>query len=354
MIIGIIGSRGTVPTSNDATVSFLVDNRFLFECPSEIVQSFQKFQEKWGVNTEAIKGDFTALGRPSFGKITHIILSHLHFDHWGGLPHILHRIMLLEKEKREKNPLILIIPKNSTIPFQVRMKHFFALDLETSILPDDEFLYRFLAIEIGNEITKILRILVVEPKKEINLGSGYYLSSFENKHLELGSVAYKLTFTKVKLNVRKAKKLKIPFNSTLREIESKNASYIVNNKTIQRKDIFNDVKVILGYSGDTPIDLDLLNFLKDSDMLIHDSSYLDQKELYHLDQHSDLISLVENVQKNTNITLLLPIHFSIRYKSEEIINAIEEFSQSNLQILNPIKTQIFQIKPKNAPKEDIN
>lgn len=354
MIIGIIGSRGTVPTSKDATVSFLVDNRFLFECPSEIIQAFQRFQEKWGEHTEKDKGDLLALGRPSFGKISHIILSHLHFDHWGGLPHILHRILLLEKEKREKTPLTLIIPKNSTIPFQIRMNHFFNLNLETSVLPDDEFLYRFLAIEIGNNIAKILRILVAEPKKEINLGNGYCLSSFANKHLELGSVAYKLTFTKVKLNVKKAKRLKIPFDSTLREIELRNASYVVNNREIQRKDIFKDVKIILGYSGDSPIDLDLLHFLNESDILIHDSSYLDQKEAYHLDQHSDLISLSENIQKYTEITSLIPIHFSIRYKSEEITRTIEEISQSNLQILNPLTTQIFQIKPKEEPKEDIN
>ncbi len=45
MIVGMIGSRGTVPTSEDATVSFLVDNKLLFECPSEIVQAFQRYQE---------------------------------------------------------------------------------------------------------------------------------------------------------------------------------------------------------------------------------------------------------------------------------------------------------------------
>ena len=41
----MIGSRGTVPTSEDATVSFLVDNKLLFECPSEIVQAFQSYHD---------------------------------------------------------------------------------------------------------------------------------------------------------------------------------------------------------------------------------------------------------------------------------------------------------------------
>ena len=114
MIIGLIGSRGTVPTSRIATTSFLVNNRYLFECPSEIIQAFKTFQDNW---TELVECNtdinLKSLGRPTFGKIKYIILSHLHFDHWGGLAHILHRILLLEREKRENEPLILIIPQNN-------------------------------------------------------------------------------------------------------------------------------------------------------------------------------------------------------------------------------------------------
>jgi ribonuclease BN (tRNA processing enzyme) len=353
MIIGVIGSRGTVPTSTDATVSFLIDNRFLFECPSEIVQSFQRFQDNWTSSNEQMRSEVEALGRPSFGKITHIILSHLHFDHWGGLPHILHRILLLEKEKREKTPLILIIPKDSTTPFQIRMKHVFNSNLDAPILPDDEFLHRFLAIEIGGEITKILQIIVAEPEKEINLGYGYSLTSFENKHLNQGSMAFKLTLKKVKLNVKKAKKLQIPFNATLREIETGSSLVVVNNKEISREDIFNDIKIIVGYSGDSPIDSDVLEFLSESDLLIHETSYLDQNESYHLDLHSDLISLIESLQEFNKIKLLLPIHFSIRYKSEEITNTIEKINSPNLRILNPLDSHIFQIKPKVDPSRTI-
>ena len=102
LIIGMIGSRGTVPTAKDSTVSFLVDNKLLFECPSEIVQAFQRFQEEWTISLDSsTSGEITALGSPSLGKISHIILSHLHYDHWGGILHVLHRIMLFEREKRE-------------------------------------------------------------------------------------------------------------------------------------------------------------------------------------------------------------------------------------------------------------
>ncbi|MHA1941480.1 MAG: hypothetical protein ACW97P_07110 [Candidatus Hodarchaeales archaeon] len=229
------------------------------------------------------------------------------------------------------------------------MKHVFNSNLDAPILPDDEFLHRFLAIEIGGEITKILQIIVAEPEKEINLGYGYSLTSFENKHLNQGSMAFKLILKKAKLNVKKAKKLQIPFNATLREIETGSSLVVVNNKEISREDIFNDIKIIVGYSGDSPIDSDVLEFLSESDLLIHETSYLDQNESYHLDLHSDLISLIESLQEFSKIKLLLPIHFSIRYKSEEITNTIEKITSPNLRILNPLDSHIFQIKPKVDP-----
>ncbi|UCG90081.1 MAG: MBL fold metallo-hydrolase, partial [Candidatus Heimdallarchaeota archaeon] len=178
MILGLIGSRGTVPTAEVATVSFLIDNRFLFECPSEIVQAFRRFQQYWmklpNISTNT---GLTALGKPTFGKITHIILSHLHFDHWGGVPHIIHRIMLLEKEKRTTEPLIIIIPKHSTLPFQQRMKKIFNNTDIDSILPDDEFFYRLLTIEVGESVRTVLRINVIDDGETISLDSGYSLSA---------------------------------------------------------------------------------------------------------------------------------------------------------------------------------
>ena len=50
MIINLIGARGTVPNAKMATTSFLVDNKFLFECPSEIIQAFKRNQQDWAGN----------------------------------------------------------------------------------------------------------------------------------------------------------------------------------------------------------------------------------------------------------------------------------------------------------------
>ncbi len=344
MIIGVIGSRGTVPTANNATTSFLVDNKFLFECPSEIVQSFHRFQKNWLKVIETTKSsELKALGRPTFGKISYIILSHLHFDHWGGLPHILHRIMLLEREKRETEPLNLVIPKGSTIPLQQRMKQAFSLDDSSFPLLDDEFLYRFLAIEVGSIITKVLKIKVIEVGEIITPESGYTLSCEHNFHLPQGSVAYKISFNKVKLDVKKAQQLGIPFNSTLRQIEESNYPIQIEGNSIKRSDIFRDIKVVLGYSGDTALNSKILEFFSDCNVIIHETTYLDYDDSYHLDLHTDLQSLVEALVDFKDLFLLLPIHFSIRHNSKEIKQAIDRIEKKEFMISNTMTTFIIHV-----------
>jgi len=348
MIIGMIGSRGTVPTSKDSTVSFLVDNKLLFECPSEIVQAFQRFQEETNIIlNDSASGEISALGSPSLGKISHIILSHLHYDHWGGILHILHRIMLFEREKREKKPLTLIVPKNSTLPFQLRMNHVFGVQIGNFPLKDDDFLMRFLAIEIGTAVSQILQIVVIESGQIVNLDHGYFLTCENNKHIPEGSVAYKLIFNKVKLDVNKARKLGIPFDYTLKKIERNSGSVVINGKKISRSDIFHDIDIILGYSGDTAIDSDLLEFFKDCGILIHDSTYLDNQEDYHLDLHSDLHSIIRAIHDFENLYVFIPIHFSIRYSAEEITQKIKSIPKQKFPVINPLKNLLLHIDHKS-------
>lgn len=349
MIIGLIGSRGTVPTAEVATVSFLVDNRFLFECPSEIVQAFHKFQQSWMEQPNLSSNPkLVAIGKPTFGKISHIILSHLHFDHWGGLAHIIHRIMLLEKEKRAAKPLIIIIPKDSTVPFQIRMRKMFTSTSSDLILPDDEFFYRLLTIEVGESVRTVVQINVINNDEIIALDSGYSLSAKKNNHFAFGSFSYKLEFGITKLNVEKAKKLGIPFNRTLKQIEKSKGSIRIGSQEISRSDLFFENKTILCYSGDTHVDSELFEFFTNCHILIHESTYLTQKEEYHLDSHSDIKSLIEEANRLSDLEVLIPIHFSIRYTETEISDCITDLPKGSYQLINPIKNLIVQIEPKKS------
>ncbi|MFX0174446.1 MAG: MBL fold metallo-hydrolase [Candidatus Hodarchaeota archaeon] len=349
MIIGMIGARGTVPSSEIATVSFLIDNRYLFECPSEIVQSFHKFQKEWDrIPDSSANSEILTIGRPTFSKIKYIILSHLHYDHWGGLSHIIHRILLLEKEMRQKKRLKLIIPKNSTLPFQQRTRQLFEDFTSNFPLTDDEFLYRLLTIKVGHSVKEVLQIIVIEDGEKILLDNGYSLSGKENKHLTSGSFSYKLERKKVKLNVKKAKEMGIPFNRTLKRIEKSQNIINLGKQRVTRKDIFFDLKTIICYSGDTQIDLELFEFFDDCQILIHEATYLKPQESYHLDAHSDVESLIREAETLSNIKALIPIHFSTRYKDEEITNFLNSLPISSYQLINPFDVSIIQIKSDNS------
>jgi ribonuclease BN (tRNA processing enzyme) len=343
----LIGARGTVPTSEIATVSFLVDNRYLFDCPSEIVQAFHKYRSLWKKQSNLEEYPIlAALGKPTFGKIKYIILSHLHFDHWGGIAHIIHRILLLEREKRRIAPLTIIIPENSTIPFQKRMKDAFRDIFIHGPLSDSEFLYQLLSIEVGDSVRSVVRIKVIADGETVILDPGYRLLAKQNDHLPIGSFSYKLEFITTKLNVKKAKKLGIPFNQTLKRIEkSKKTPIRVGASEISRSDIFFYKKTILGYSGDTRVDPELISFFSNCQILLHESTYLTQEKDYHLDSHSDILSLIKEVDTLVNLKALIPIHFSIRYSEEEITNCLSDFPAKSYCLINPIETFIVQIGP---------
>lgn len=349
MIVGLIGARGTVPTSKTATTSFLIDNWFLFECPSEIIQAFHKYQEQWSKLSDQITDcELKSLGRPTLSKIRYIILSHLHFDHWGGLTHIIHRILMLEREKREKIPLNLVIPKKSTIAFQQRMNQVFNGDFPEFPLSDKEFLYRMLTIEVGDGIRKILRITEITDGETIRLESGYSLIATKNDHLPSGSFSYMFEHKITKLNVEKAQQMGIPFDRTLKQIEKGQAPIKVGNNNISRSDIFIDKVTTLTYSGDTSIDPKLFEFFKKSDILIHEATYFTPEEIYHLDLHSDFQSLVKEADNLSNLEFLIPIHFSNRYTDEEISNFISSISGKSYRVINPLNVFIVMLTRKKS------
>ncbi|MHA1972173.1 MAG: MBL fold metallo-hydrolase [Candidatus Hodarchaeales archaeon] len=348
MIIFLIGARGTVPTATTATTSFLIDNHFLFECPSEIIQALQQIQEEWvNIAESSLSPETRALGKPSFSKIHYIILSHLHFDHWGGLPHIIHRILLLEREKREKNPLKIIIPKFSTLTFQKRMREEFNISEDSSPLPDDEFFYRLLSIEIGESVRDVIKVIVIDDSETIDLEQNYLLTAKKNSHLLRGSVAYKLQHTITKLNVEVANKLSIPFDSTLSRIQKSDGIILVNGQEISRDMIFYDINTIIGYSGDTKTDEDLFQFFTDVQILIHETTYLSQNETYHLDLHSDIDSVIDNLRNLENVKIFIPVHYSIRYSDVEVkerLHSLKPKLNNKITLIDSLSTFLIEYK----------
>lgn len=342
MKIGFIGSRGTIPTEDNATTCFILDHKYLFDCPSEIIYAFNQYKYAWNqLKQNSEDSPLLDPSIPGLGKINHIILSHLHWDHWGGVRHILHRIMLFEKEKRLKEPLKLIIPKKSTYKFQERMFDTFNLkEKELIFRNESEFLMDLLSIEIGKEIDQILKIIVIDDKESINLEKEVKLIAKKNSHMTEGSFSYKIIFIKEKLDVEKAKALNIPFDCTLGKIQKGKVPVKIGNTLITKNDIFIEKKIVFGYSGDTPYDESLLEFFKNVDCLIHETTYLSDSENYHLDLHTNFQELIEGMKKLKNLAVFIPIHFSIRYTNQEISQMINKLNSENekVMVINPQDT----------------
>ncbi|MFX0211803.1 MAG: MBL fold metallo-hydrolase, partial [Candidatus Hodarchaeota archaeon] len=251
MLISFLGTRGTVPTAKESTVSFLIDNQFLFDACTEVVQSFERLLVHWRAlqNAGQVTNLISRYGNPSISRIEHIFLTHLHWDHWGGVIHLLHRALMLDRELREKKPIKIYVPKKSVDLLRLR-----------------------LYINLGSEVGEIAEVIPLDHGETLRIGS-YRITTALTQHHPLGSLAYQIEFIKTKLKVEKARELGIPFNSNLSEID-KGKKIAINGVTISREDVFYDVIESVGYTGDISRNMDLKTFFNKVNVLIVESTYL--------------------------------------------------------------------------------
>ena len=330
MLINFIGTRGTHPSSGQGTMSFLVDNKIVFDICPEFVMSYTKFVESWNRNTSEMVKHFQNLyGSPGFAKIEHIFISHLHYDHWGGLRHLLIWSQMFEGAFREQKPIHVYIPKKNLELFQLRLKDLFQLP-EKQYFEETEFFLRYLMVEIDVSIAKFVRIHALEHTDIIKIGR-YEIQSFENKHFR-GSLSYKIQLTKYTLNEMKLDLFAIPKGPLLGKLQ-KEGTIEFQGKIITVEQVFNIKKTILGYSGDTQIDLELLNWFSDCTHLIHETTYVEEGETYHTDSHASLIELLPNLVGIKNLKVFLPVHFSQRYSWEEVEEKLKNLSKTDKDLI---------------------
>ena len=354
MLINFIGTRGTHPSPGQGTMSFIVDNKIVFDICPEFVFSYTKFIDSWNNSlSDTIKHVKNLYGTPSFSKIEHIFISHLHYDHWGGLRHLLIWSQMFEGSFREERPIHVYIPKKNLELFQFRLQELFQVPKENH-LEESDFFLRYLMVEIDISLAKYVRIHAIENDQTISIGK-YEIKTFENKHFR-GSLSYKLESVKYTLNEDQLEIYGIPKGPLLSKLQ-KESKIEFNGELVKVEDIFTINKTILGYSGDTQLDDELLKWFSNCTHLVHETTYLENDEMYHTDSHTSLSQLLPIIKSFENLLVFLPVHFSGRYSWNDVEEKLVKINEDmkKLSIFAPkLGTVIYyEEKEKKTQIEDL-
>lgn len=272
MQLTFLGTGGSWPTPerNVAAVALRIDKEIiLFDCGEGTQRQFM-------------------ISNLSFMKISKILISHFHGDHFLGIPGLI-QSMYLNNRKKE---LEIFGPKGTIELFKNLMS-------------------------IGY-FTPTFRVKVFDLKdKDVLNFKTYDIRAREMDHNEIPTLSYSIEEheRKGKFNLKKAKKLGIPDGPLFRKLQNGD-SIIINKKTIVPEMVIGKPrkgkKIV--YSGDTRPCEAIIELAKNSDILIHDSTLSSElQEKAHQYGHSTAEQAAK-IAKKANVKKLFLIHISPRYK----------------------------------------
>jgi len=231
----------------------------------------------------------------SFMKIDSIFITHWHADHFAGLIPL---IQTMNMEGREKE-LKIFAPEASKYLYHILS--LYAYKPKFKIIPID--------VNLSSEPIKIFENKFIE------------IYSIEVKH-SVKSVAYAFKEKdKYSIDENKLEKLNLKKGSWLEEIKEKGFYKFKDGREIKIEEIANFKKGIkVTYSGDCIYDENLIKLAKDSKILIHEATYLEEdKDIEKL--HSSVLDAAK-IAKLSNVELLVLTHLSRRYQSKEDLEKI--------------------------------
>jgi len=227
------------------------------------------------------------------GKINHIFISHLHGDHCYGLPGLLTSYALGGR----KNKLSMHGP--------VGVKKFLDGIFEASgaYLP-----YELEILEYNTEIPTT-----------INISPSMSVDTFPMKH-RIPTMGFRFVEVINELNIRT--EAIAEFNLSIEEIKNakKGNSIIRNNEEISNSKLTHPIgrPRAYAYCSDTVYDPELVPFIKNSTVLYHETTYLDDmEEMAQKRMHSTLGQAIE-IAKSANIDKLITGHYSSRYQNLDV------------------------------------
>ncbi len=290
----ILGSSAATPTVNRNPTSQLLnisERYFLIDCGEGTQMQMRKYKTR-------------------FQNINHVFISHLHGDHFYGLPGFLASMHLLGR----KNELTIYGPKELEEIISMVHKH------------SDTYLnYPIKFIHTQNTTKQLLfeddKVEVYSfPLKHRIATTGFL---FKEKPLPRNIDKYKLE--KMNVSFAEIHKLKLGLDA----IDN-------NGNTIKNSDLTLDPPNTRSFAfcSDTKFFEELANDIKDVDLLYHESTFLeDKKDRAKQTFHSTAKQAAE-MAKKANVKKLIIGHFSARYGNlnEFLEEAMPIFSNTELAI----------------------
>ncbi|MAU63971.1 MAG: ribonuclease Z [Flavobacteriaceae bacterium] len=291
MKLTILGCYSASPSKNSFPSAQLLEiagKNFLIDCG----EGTQIQLKRYGVKLNLIE---------------HIFISHLHGDHFFGLPGLISTFRLLGRTK----PLNIYGPKG----------------IKEAII---------LILKLGDSWTNYeLKFNELDEKKSIKLLENNKLSVYTiplNHRIYTNGFLFREKKNERKLLVDVALKLKIDkiqFNGIKMGKDGvlSNGNIIENSKLTEPKP--NDI--IYAYCSDTSYYPKIIDFIKECDILYHESTFLDKHiELANTTKHSTAKQAAE-IARLANVKKLILGHFSSRY------NNLNDFKSQAQEIFNNVE-----------------
>ena len=291
MKLTILGCYSASPSKNSFPSAQLLEisgKNFLIDCG----EGTQIQLKRYGVKLNLIE---------------HVFISHLHGDHFFGLPGLISTFRLLGRTK----PLNIYGPKG----------------IKEAII---------LMLKLGDSWTNYeLKFNELDEKKSIKLLENNKLSVYTiplNHRIYTNGFLFKEKKNERKLLVDVALKLKIDkiqFNGIKMGKDGvlSNGNIIENSKLTEPKP--NDI--IYAYCSDTCYYPKIIDFIKECDILYHESTFLDKHiELANTTKHSTAKQAAE-IARLANVKKLILGHFSSRY------NNLNDFKSQAQEIFNNVE-----------------
>jgi len=270
----ILGCHSSIPMYNkynSSQVLNLNNNLFLIDCGESTQMQLRKAKIK-------------------YNKINNIFISHLHGDHYYGLIGLLSTFQLNNRTK----DLSIYCPYGLKNILDTHFKWSYmklSFKINYIILKsfDSELIYQ-------NDLLEVYTI----PMKHNIYNNGFL---------------FKEKIKKRKIDKDKINKYKIQIND-FKKLQNGEDIYI-NNKKIYNKELTIDPPKPRSYAycSDTLYNLDLLKYIKNIDLLYHDSTYLNNDLNLAIKKKHSTAFQAAKIAKLANVNKLILGHYSIRYNN---------------------------------------